>query len=106
LNDSDRVAGMALRPTQPEFSAIPVKAGRYAAIVFHDLNGNGRLDKNFWGVPTEPYGFSGNVRPALAPPSFNEVALDVGQVNKTITIRLHFHQDGRGGGRLDSKDHP
>jgi hypothetical protein len=44
-----------------------VQPGRYAAIAFHDENGNGKPDKNFLGVPTEPYGFSNNVQGFLGP---------------------------------------
>lgn len=33
-------------------------AGSYAVMVFHDVNGNGRLDRNFMGIPREPLGFS------------------------------------------------
>jgi uncharacterized protein (DUF2141 family) len=35
---------------------LPV--GRYAVAVYHDLNDNGKLDKNVLGIPKEPYGFS------------------------------------------------
>lgn len=32
--------------------------GRYAIAVYQDKNKNGKLDKNFFGMPKEPYGFS------------------------------------------------
>ena len=38
-----------------------VKPGNYAIAVFHDLNGNGKLDRNLIGLPSEPYGFSNDV---------------------------------------------
>jgi hypothetical protein len=41
-------------------------------MAFHDENGNGRLDKNFLGVPTEPYGFSNDVQPWVAAAEFRE----------------------------------
>lgn len=34
-------------------------AGPVSVIVFQDLNGNGRLDRNPLGIPTEPWGTSG-----------------------------------------------
>ena len=34
---------------------------RYAVAVYHDVNGNGRLDTVPPGLPTEPYGFSNDV---------------------------------------------
>jgi uncharacterized protein (DUF2141 family) len=32
--------------------------GAYAVAVFHDQNGNGKLDQNMIGIPQEPYAFS------------------------------------------------
>ena len=32
--------------------------GEYAIAVYHDINDNKKLDKNLFGIPTEPYGFS------------------------------------------------
>ena len=63
-------------------------SGRYAAVALHDENGNGKLDKNFLGVPAEPYGFSNNVQGFLSPPSFDEAAMVVGDGNKAIRIAL------------------
>ena len=47
-------------------------AGQYALSCFHDVNGNGELDTNMFGVPTEPYGFSNNARPKLRAPNWAE----------------------------------
>ena len=38
------------------FSDLP--EGKYAVAIFQDKNENGRIDKNFLGIPTEPFGFS------------------------------------------------
>ncbi len=38
------------------FTHLP--AGRYALIVFHDVNGNNTLDHNVFHFPAEPLGFS------------------------------------------------
>ena len=48
-------------PGVVEFRVRNVKPGPYAIAVFHDLNGNGKLDRNFIGLPSEPYGFSNDV---------------------------------------------
>lgn len=62
-------------------------AGRYALAVFQDLNGNGKLDRNLVGLPTEPFGFSNNVMGIAAPPSFDKAAVDVA-ADAAITIKL------------------
>ena len=53
-----------------------------------DLNNNDKLDKNFIGIPTEPYAFSNNVRPALRPPNFDECKFRVDASSKVVSIAL------------------
>ncbi len=38
-----------------------------ALTLYQDLNGNGQLDRNVFGIPSEPWGASGAVRPMSAP---------------------------------------
>lgn len=44
--------------------------GEYAAVAYHDKDDNGKLDKNFIGYPTEPFGFSNNPRVIASAPSY------------------------------------
>ena len=37
---------------------IQLKAGDYAFCVYHDVNGDGKLNVNAIGIPKEPFGFS------------------------------------------------
>jgi uncharacterized protein (DUF2141 family) len=53
-----------------KFSGL--EKGTYAVALFQDLNNNGKLDKNFFGVPTEPYAFSNNVTPKLSAPVYDD----------------------------------
>lgn len=46
--------------------------GAYAISCFHDVNGNNELDKNMFGIPTEPYGFSMGARPKFRAPTWAE----------------------------------
>ena len=52
------------------FKDIP--DGTYAISIFHDENSNKELDKNFFGVPSEGYGFSNNTRPIFRSANFDE----------------------------------
>jgi uncharacterized protein (DUF2141 family) len=65
-----------------------LEPGRYAAIAFHDENRNGKLDKNFLGVPAEPYGFSNSARGFLGPPTFRDAAVVLGDRDSAIRIAL------------------
>jgi len=62
-------------------------AGKYAIAVYQDINKNGVLDRNWLGVPTEPYGFSNNPSTLFGPPSFQKAAFEL-TGNHIITIKL------------------
>ncbi len=64
------------------------KEGRYAIAAFHDLNGNGKLDKNMVGVPTEPYAFSNNARPKLRAPNWNEASFAWKPGGSVVSLKL------------------
>ncbi|MFN7707663.1 MAG: DUF2141 domain-containing protein [Sphingobacteriia bacterium] len=72
--------------TLHHFANLP--AGSYALAAFQDLNGNGELDTNLFGVPTEPYGFSNNARGTLSAPNFGECEIKLRNQQKiTITLK-------------------
>lgn len=62
-------------------------AGHYALALFHDENGNGKLDSNVAGVPTERYGFSRDARGHMSAPDFDAAAIEL-QGDTTITVHL------------------
>ena len=49
-----------------------VPYGDYGIAVFHDENKNGKMDKNFLGIPQEAYGFSNNMRVTFGPPKWEK----------------------------------
>jgi uncharacterized protein (DUF2141 family) len=77
----------AARPGGMSFTFRGVPAGQIAVAVYQDINGNGRLDRNALGVPTEPYGFSNDVG-RLAPPTFSGARVPVSEPATTIAVRL------------------
>lgn len=64
-----------------------LSAGKYAVSVYIDLNGNGRLDKNMFGAPKEPYGVSNNVVTKLSAPTLEACSFELRDA-KVITIKL------------------
>ena len=94
LNDPNRFAAVALRANAARKSAVVLTnldPGQYAIILFHDENGNGKLDKNVLGVPTEPYGFSNNAQGFLGPPAFKEAVMQITGSDKAVRIVLIYH---------------
>ncbi len=67
------------------FKGLPY--GKYAIKVFHDENSNGKLDKNFLGVPRERYGASNNARSSFGPPEFDKAAFTFDK-SMTVTIKV------------------
>jgi len=57
-----------------------------AVSTFHDLNRNGELDMNPFGMPTEPYAFSRQAQGKFSAPSFEQAALPVGTSTTSIEL--------------------
>lgn len=69
------------------FSFKDLPPGRYAIAAYHDVNANGRLDKQTFGLPAEPYGFSNDVG-RIAPPSYERALIDVREPTTSVSVRL------------------
>jgi len=62
--------------------------GKYAIAIFHDEDSNNKLN-TYFGIPTEPYGFSQNKNGGMfGPPKFNETHFDYLGVDLNIDIKL------------------
>ena len=62
--------------------------GTYAISLFHDQNGNGKLDSNWMKIPKEPYGFSQNAAATFGPPKFEKAAFQHGHTITELKIKL------------------
>ncbi len=62
--------------------------GNYAISCFHDVNGNGKLDTNLLGIPSEPYCFSNNTRPKFRAPNWGEAKFHLNNNGATQAIKL------------------
>lgn len=65
-----------------------VVPGTYGVKVYHDVNGNGKLDRNLIGIPSEPYGFSNDAPARMGPPRWADAAFECtdGAAVQTITL--------------------
>lgn len=90
LNEHDRFAGYKFKPDSlilsTEITDLPY--GTYAFALFQDVNENGKIDRNFLGIPTEPYAFSNNTRPAFKAPSFEECMFTYSEEENTVEIEF------------------
>ena len=49
-----------------------VPSGEYAISIYHDVNSNAKLDKNFLGIPKEDYTCSNGAMGFMGPPKWND----------------------------------
>jgi uncharacterized protein (DUF2141 family) len=63
-----------------------VPAGTWAVLAYQDENGNGELDRNLLGIPSENYGFSRDARGRFGPPGFEDAAIEVRDAAGVATV--------------------
>ncbi len=78
--------------TEDTFVFENVPYGTYAIATLHDENGNGKMDKNFIGMPKEGCGISTNPKIGMGGPKFNDsvFTLNSKQLELTIPTRYLF----------------
>ena len=57
---------------------------------FHDENGNGELDTNLVGIPSEGYGFANDPVIRFGPPDFEAAAVTVGEGSEVAVLTLNY----------------
>lgn len=65
-----------------------ISYGEYAVKVYHDMNGNNKLDTNFLGIPKESHGFSNNVRGTLGMPKWEKAKFVFEKKDMLIEIKV------------------
>ena len=63
-------------------------AGDYAVMLFHDVNGNDKLDSNLMGIPKEPWGGSVGNKAMFGPPGWNDARFMLPEAGVTVRIKL------------------
>jgi uncharacterized protein (DUF2141 family) len=89
LKDDQRVAAVMLPARGGKARLVlDLPEGSYAVTAFQDSNGNGKLDTNILGIPTEGYGFSRDARGAMGPPSFASAVFELPAAGTRQTVKL------------------
>jgi len=65
-----------------------LKPGKYAIAVIQDLNENGKLDRNFLGIPKEPLAFSVLKKIPRGKPKFEACSFEIGKEPVYLVISL------------------
>ena len=69
---------------------LRIAAGTYAVSAFHDENSNGRLDRNFMGIPREGVGASNNAKGHFGPPKFDSAAFRFSGSRLVLKIVINY----------------
>jgi uncharacterized protein (DUF2141 family) len=83
------VAATAVSASGPVVAVFEnLRAGDYAVKAFHDVNGDGEMNTNPFGMPIEPYAFSNNAVGNMGPARWDRARFAVsGETAQTISIR-------------------
>ena len=85
-----------MRTQREQYELANIPAGEYALLVYFDENDNGKMDKNFIGIPTEPLGFSNDYKPK-GPPSYSRAMFLLAEdEQKKFTVELYRPLGERG----------
>ena len=87
----DRMAGAYVRARAGRITVAftGLKPGRYVIAAFHDADRDGKLGRNFLGIPREGLGFSNDATGFAGPPAFEKAAFSI-PGKRRIIIRLNY----------------
>lgn len=90
LKSGGKLARIRVPAVQGEthFCIVVPEAGIYALAIYHDRNGNTKLDKTWIGLPSEPFGLSNNPPKRLAMPKHKDSAFEVNGPKTPVVIDL------------------
>ncbi|MEQ9581015.1 MAG: DUF2141 domain-containing protein [Arenibacter sp.] len=83
-----KVDRIAAKEATTSFKIMDLPNGEYAVAIFHDENGNDKLDTNWLGIPKESVAFSNAKIKTFGPPSYKECAFNL---NMDLDIIMQFN---------------
>jgi len=88
--DTDKpVTGLSVPVTAGSASTtFELPAGTYGIKLFHDVDGDGKMGMNPFGMPTEPFAFSNSAPAQFGPAKWDAAKFDVAAPTATHTIKL------------------
>lgn len=84
-----RIAQANPADAEPAAKIVALAPGTYAVRAFQDVDGDGKMGMNPFGMPVEPYGFSNDALPNMGPPSFDAATFTVTAGANTQVVHLH-----------------
>lgn len=66
-----------------------LEPGEYAVRLYHDLNDDGEMNTNPFGMPTEPFAFSNDAKGRFGPAKWDDAKFTVGADGTMHTITMN-----------------
>jgi uncharacterized protein (DUF2141 family) len=86
---ADKAVAQAMVPVAAASASttFDLAPGKYGVKLFHDVDGDGKMGMNPFGMPVEPYAFSNNAKGQFGPAKWEDAAFEVaGPVTHTIKL--------------------
>jgi uncharacterized protein (DUF2141 family) len=85
---SSRCVAVAKGGSDVTFTNLPY--GNYAIAAIHDINNDGQLNKNAFGLPSEGFGFSNNPPLRYGPASFADSQFFLSGTKTVVQIQMRY----------------
>ena len=82
---------IAVNHTTETINIDDLPKGEYAIMLYHDKNSDANLNQSLIGIPKEPFGFSNNLKPKFAKPTFEEAKFILAE-DRVIHIKLRYYK--------------
>lgn len=86
--DKQVAAGMVPVVADTATTTFDLPAGEYGIKLFHDVDGDGKMGTNPFGMPIEPFAFSNNAPAQFGPAKWDAARFEVSASGATQTIKL------------------
>jgi uncharacterized protein (DUF2141 family) len=87
--DKQVAAGMVPVSADTATTTFELPAGQYGIKLFHDVDSDGKMGTNPFGMPIEPFAFSNNAPAQFGPAKWDAAAFQVAAPAATQTIKLN-----------------
>jgi uncharacterized protein (DUF2141 family) len=67
---------------------VDLPAGEYGIKMFHDVDGDGKMSINPFGMPTEPFAFSNNAPARFGPAAWADAKFRIDAPSTSHTVKL------------------
>lgn len=87
LKTTYKIISSAIKSNSATINFIGIPNAEYTVMAYHDENNNGKLDKNFIGIPKEAVACSNNAKGFMGPPKYEDAKFTL-TANSKINIKM------------------